>query len=302
MFKVERYLLLVKDTGSIDCFQLEDCGKYQESLEGIHVVLPKENLNPLLDFVENELQNPTYVYDLLSKNTVKGMDLLANMLKIASYTNEFIKHYGGVQEILDLFKVTGEESEQQALFNPTVSLTGLSDSADNNNLAADSTVTMSDDNDTNNSETVVQHTVEDSTEPSMESDNSSETTSTNEISDNSEVLPFNTGAPETKEESKEIYKQTNELVESPGGSQADALDAMLLMIRAMATKIGVLDEDETSVLTQEDILHAKLYINEIAATTVRDGVIAVLDKAQSKEELKAITTFMAMFISYMRGL
>lgn len=301
MFKVEHYLLLVKDVESIDCFDLEDCEKHQEGLNGIHVVLPKENLDLLLNFVENELQNPTYVYNLLTKNTIKGMDLLANMLKISSYTNEFIKHYGGIQEILDLFKVVKEETVEQPLFNPTVSLSDLSDSADNSNAAGDSVNTKNSEYIVANN-TAMSNSSEDYIDTSVEPDNSCELECANKTSINSEVLTSNTGMSETQEEHIKTYNQTNELMNSEESLSAPIFDDMMLMIRAIAAKIGVLDEDDTPVLTQEDILYAKLYINEFSAASVRDGLIDVLDKAQTKEELKAITTFMAMFISYMRGL
>lgn len=251
--------------------------------------------------MENELQNPTYVYNLLTKNTIKGMDLLANMLKISSYTNEFIKHYGGIQEILDLFKIVKEETVEQPLFNPTVSLSDLSDKADNGNIVGDSA------NIKNSERIVADNTAAaDSTEDyinnSSEPDNSCGLECNNETSVNSVVLDANTGMSETQEELLKTYNQTNELMSREESLPAPKFDDMMLMIRAIAAKIGVLDEDDTPVLTQEDILYAKLYINELSAATVRDGLIYVLDKAQTKEELKAVTTFMAMFISYMRGL
>ena len=268
MFNVEKYLLISNEKVTDD-YLLEKCGNYAKDLEGYYVILPKSNINNLLKFVETELQNPTYVFNLLGKNPIKGMDLLANMLKINSYTDEFIKHYGGIQEILDLFKPASATTEV-----PHVDF-----KLPENDSVEEQSVTESDN---------VDMQTTDFREVIPESENLAEESNISSVS-------------ETSNDKENSYnKETEEECKVPAIAPTQEMMEMMLMIRGIAAKLGITEDTSSDVMNPDDILHAKLYINDFAAPTVRDGVIAVLDKAETKEELVAVTTFMRMFVQHIK--
>lgn len=297
MFKVEQFLLIKKKGVALDCFHIEDCGDTEAELSDFEVILPKEKLPELLSFVETETQNPTYVYNLLNKNTVKGMSLLANMLKISSYTCEFIKAYGGVQEILDLFKPADNSKPAEDTEKDTAQFFDFQHFSVTDSVDASDTVEPS------------------NTTPEVETDNIADIDSASEVkstmpdvkdeesstnSQNDADLEENAATVKTEEISENSHNYVDESEARNQLMIPQEMSDMMLMLRAMAVKMGVLENDTSEVMNLEDVQNAKLYLNELAATTVRDGVIAVLDKASSREELEAVTTFMAMFISYMK--
>lgn len=292
MFKVEQYLLIAKKDVETDSFIIEDCDKTEASLSGLQVVLPKEKLPDLLVFVESELQNPTYVYNLLNKNTVMGMNLLANMLKLKSYTCEFIKVHGGVQEILDLFKPAEEVKPAEIPSFVNFGNVAVSDSMDTSAVVQSSSniEEMTEETDTVISDSIPEVIVENPVEPQIE-DNFAK------ITGEPEVIAEDVKTEEVLENSHKEVVEADEASQLP---MTKEMSDMMLMVRAMAVKMGIIEVDSAEVMNLEDLQNAKLYLNELAATTVRDGVIAVLDRANSREELEAVTTFMAMFISYMK--
>lgn len=301
MFKVNEYLEIVKEYKEEESFLVETCATYCNDLSDCYVILKKDKLSDLLTFVENNLQNPTYVYTLLNKNTVKGMDLLKSMLKISDYTVEFIKHYDGVQGVLDTFKPNVDTEPEKpaplAFTTPVVN---------------DSAVTVYDES----TPEVLSSTTPDvldeqdaGWEPKtpVEEEIITEVAEPTEISDSVEIGTVSEEIFEKTEETKtetvveETYNQVSEQESKMPAIITPEMGELMLMIRAMAAKMGVTDDEQKEVMNEDDILAAKMYLNEMAAVTVRDGMIAVLDSAKTKEELSAVTTFFSMFIKYMKG-
>lgn len=319
MFKVENYLKLVKDVKEDSELIIEDCGKVCNSLTGIFVVLEEDKLEDLLSYVEVDLQNPTYVYNMLQKNPQKGMNCLLRMLHLNSYTVEFIKLFGDVQLILDMFNVDSKASEEEenAPNLNFAAATAIVDNADNTVSGATDTfsnimtppIVNEDKSEVEKYTDIISeengNRVYDESTPSTFSSNNifTETEEASDVSKYSDVQE-NPDENTTNLTGGEITDNSSGSVEEEPVNMLPVIPAefneMLLMLRAMSAKMGIIDMNNDDVMNEDDIHKAKMYINAASATTVRDGVIAVLDSAMTKEELRAITIFMSKFISFMR--
>lgn len=326
MFKVKDYLDLAKEIDEEKEIIIEDCGDVSSALQGISVVLEKEKIPALLSYVEVDLQNPTYVYNMLQKNAQKGMSCLLRMLHLSSYTVEFIKAYDGEQAILDLFK---PEDDPVPDLNFAAFTTGaVVDTADKAPAVADAVHLVNDASDEpvvfaeehgdrvyneRTPETLANENVF-MTKPTVNEDAQSTDTaeegSVEEGNTEDTVKDVKTveepvnevivDAAEIVDTDKQDEEHSSEINNSYMPVVPAEFNEMMLMLRAMSIKMGILDANTDDVMNDDDITKAKMYINAASATTVRDGVIAVLDKATSPEELRAVTLFMSMFISYMR--
>lgn len=311
MFKVNEYLEIVKEYKEDEAYLVESCADYNNELAGCYIILKKSKLPDLLTFVENNLQNPTYVYNLLNRNTSKGMDLLKSMLKISDYTVEFIKHYEGIQGVLDIFKPVAKEAEKPAPLNlgtPVItdSAVAVYDESTPDILSNETPAVMVE-QDANWETTVTSQEEKSSTVTDIgENSDSSPAEKIEETAsaDSTEVI---TSVAEPVEESKtetgavESYNNVTDEENQVPAVFTPEMSELMLMVRAMAAKMGITDDEQKEVMNDNDILAAKMYLNEMAAVTVRDAVIAVLDSANTKEERAAITTFFSMFVEYMKG-
>lgn len=326
MFKVKDYLDLTKEIDEEKEIVIEDCGAVSSALQGISVVLEKEKIPALLSYVEVDLQNPTYVYNMLQKNAQKGMSCLLRMLHLSSYTVEFIKAYDGEQAILDLFKP--EDDPVPDLNFAAFTNAAVVDTADKapavtdavhlvNDASTEPVVFAEEHGDRVYNEKTPETLANENvfmTKPVVNEDAQSTATAREESAEEDNTKDSVEDVKAVEESVNEVIMGEDETADTGSRDEEHPSEVnnsympvvpaefneMMLMLRAMSVKMGILDASTDDVMNDDDITKAKMYINAASATTVRDGVIAVLDKATSPEELRAVTLFMSMFISYMR--
>lgn len=100
MKEILECLSLVRDP--LDGYSIEECEQYDISLSGFYVYLETGKLSELVTILEGGVATP-YVCNLVKKNPVLGLDMLRDVLRISSYTAEFVRSVGGVQTLLDQY-------------------------------------------------------------------------------------------------------------------------------------------------------------------------------------------------------
>lgn len=270
MFKVEENLILTKNAVLPDSFVVEDCGKYYEELSGFYVCLPKNRIDAIKQYM-NTLSNSSFMLKIFDNNAVTGLSMLLQLEYKASYTEEFVKYYGSVQGILEAFAeadfdnaVTTEESDE--LDVPEVQEEQLVGPAPSEEQPTDTFFEPTD--------LFVDETA----------------------SDNKEADAFSTENDNDTEESS----HTVNTEESDNLDSFEVSEELMLIIRGIAMKLGVIEYDDSNILARSDIKQAQKYVGNLSAETVREALIGAIGYAESREDLTAITRTLELFTEYLR--
>lgn len=270
MFKVEENLILTKNAVLPDSFVVEDCGKYYEELSGFYVCLPKNRIDAIKQYM-GTVSNPSFMLKIFDNNAVTGLSMLLQLEYKASYTEEFVKYYGSVQGILEAFAeadfdnaaTTEEPEELNAPEEQEEQLVGPAPSEEQ------PTDTFFEPTDLFVDETT---------------------------SDNKEVNTFSTESNNDTEESS----HTMNTAESDNPDSFEVSEELILIIRGIAMKLGVIEYDDSNILARSDIKQAQKYVGNLSAETVREALIGAIGYAESREDLTAITRTLELFTEYLR--
>ena len=80
----------------------------------------------------------------------------------------------------------------------------------------------------------------------------------------------------------------------------EASEELMLIIRGIAMKLGVIEYDDSNILARSDIKQAQKYVGNLSAETVRQALIGAIRYAESREDLTAITRTLELFTEYLR--
>ena len=103
MFVVNEILVLSKDSSMPNSLVVEVCGNYAKELEGFYVLLPKTSHEAVKAYIKTIPQN-SFILRTFDDNAINGLSLLLNFERGKSYTEEFIKIYGGIPNLLASFE------------------------------------------------------------------------------------------------------------------------------------------------------------------------------------------------------
>lgn len=273
MFEVNEVLLLTKDAAVPDSYVIEVCENFVPELAGFYVCLTKECMPRVREYI-NTLPFSSFIIKTFDDDAVNGLQLLLNQERLSSYTEEFVKVYGGVDNLLLSYSAFIGVEE-----------TSVTTEEASTELEEDSTEDLSD-------------FVDDSIfENAMVSQ------------DNVETAPKFEEAPTPTEEFIRTTEETaptwnNTLEEDAPITNvpvnAGNAEEVFLMLRAIATKLGVMDYDDEQVLSKADMRNAQIAVRSLAPIVVQEAMMGALGLAESKEDLAAVTRFLELFYSYIR--
>lgn len=270
MFKVEENLLLTKNQLNEDCYVLEDCSSFFPELSGFYVCVPKENADVIKNYMRQQ-PNSGFVVKTYEDDMVNGLKLLLRMEQLSSYTELFVKYYGGINVILDTFSTL---------------------------YAAEPAQEQSEESDTSKSNEVVEDTGDDvSDTPGDYIDDSMFEALTGVLNNSAETSDDNR---EPTEEVSSETQESNQDTDIPEGLMNAQTEELYLMIRGIACKLGVIDYDDSHTLSKADMKNAQIAIKTLSAMTVQEGMLGALALAETKEDLGAITRFLELFYTYLR--
>lgn len=262
MFKVEENLILTKNAVLQDSFVVEDCGKYYEELSGFYVCLPKNRMDAIKQYM-GTLNNSSFLLKIFDNNAVSGLSMLLQLEYKTSYTQEFVNYYGSVQGILESFA----EAESDAVTNAEET-----DESDTSASQEEQFVgpAPSDEQPTDTFFEPTDLFVDETTNTSQEADAHSDESSSNV---------------------EDIEESTHTTDTSDLGSTDtfEASEELMLIIRGIAMKLGVIEYDDSNILARSDIKQAQKYVGNLSAETVREALIGAIGYAESREDLTAIT-------------
>lgn len=115
-------------------------------------------------------------------------------------------------------------------------------------------------------------------------------------SDNKEVDAFSTESSNDTEESS----HTADTISTETADTFEASEELMLIIRGIAVKLGVIEYDDSNILARSDIKQAQKYVGNLSAETVREALIGAIGYAESREDLTAITRTLELFTEYLR--
>lgn len=273
MFKVEENLILTKNAVLQDSFVVEDCGKYYEELSGFYVCLPKNRMDAIKQYI-GTLNNSSFLLKIFDNNAVSGLSMLLQLEYKTSYTEEFVKYYGSVQGILEAFAEAESDVETKTEETDELDTSALQEEqfvgpAPSNEQPTDTFFEPTDlfvDETTSDSQEAGEHSVE-------SSNNTGDTEESTHAADTSDL-----GNTDTFEASEEL----------------------MLIIRGIAMKLGVIEYDDSNILARSDIKQAQKYVGNLSAETVREALIGAIGYAESREDLTAITRTLELFTEYLR--
>ena len=273
MFKVEENLILTKNAVLQDSFVVEDCGKYYEELSGFYVCLPKNRIDAIKQYM-GTVSNSSFLLKIFDNNAVSGLSMLLQLEYKTSYTEEFVKYYGSVQGILEAFAEAESDVETKPEETDELDTSALQEEqfvgpAPSNEQPTDTFFEPTDlfvDETTSGSQEVEEYSVE-------SSNNTEDTEESTHAADTSDL-----GNTDTFEASEEL----------------------MLIIRGIAMKLGVIEYDDSNILARSDIKQAQKYVGNLSAETVREALIGAIGYAESREDLTAITRTLELFTEYLR--
>lgn len=273
MFKVEENLILTKNAVLQDSFVVEDCGKYYEELSGFYVCLPKNRIDAIKQYM-GTVSNSSFLLKIFDNNAVSGLSMLLQLEYKTSYTEEFVKYYGSVQGILEAFAEAESDVETKPEETDELDTSALQEEqfvgpAPSNEQPADTFFEPTDlfvDETTSGGQEVEEYSVE-------SSNNAEDTGESTHAADTSDL-----GNTDTFEASEEL----------------------MLIIRGIAMKLGVIEYDDSNILARSDIKQAQKYVGNLSAETVREALIGAIGYAESREDLTAITRTLELFTEYLR--
>lgn len=236
MFKVEENLILTKNAVLQDSFVVEDCGKYYEELSGFYVCLPKNRMDAIKQYM-GTLNNSSFLLKIFDNNAVSGLSMLLQLEYKTSYTQEFVNYYGSVQGILESFA----EAESDAVTNAEET-----DESDTSASQEEQFVgpAPSDEQPTDTFFEPTDLFVDETTNTSQEADAHSDESSSN---------------------AEDIEESTHTTDTSDLGSTDtfEASEELMLIIRGIAMKLGVIEYDDSNILARSDIKQAQKYVGNL---------------------------------------
>lgn len=281
MFKIEELLTLGKIVLP-DSLVIEKCEDYFEDLKDYYVCLPQESINPLKDYI-NSIANSDFILKTYENNPVNGLHLLRSLEHIGSYTSEFVKYYGSVEGIHASFAAANDSQEENLakmnLFGDTLE-----------------EVTVG------SVETAQEPNVPDNTESSDVGGNLEHPT---DFVDDSIFTEFIPEEPQTDSETVEpntIAEETNNdnLNNVTFENSDETMTELLLMIRGVAQKLGVIDYDDSKILSRSDMRMVQRYISGFSPITVMEAFKGALSLVETQEDRIAATRFIELFTTYIR--
>lgn len=281
MFKVEENLILTKNAVLQDSFVVEDCGKYYEELSGFYVCLPKNRIDAIKQYM-GTVSNSSFLLKIFDNNAVSGLSMLLQLEYKTSYTEEFVKYYGSVQGILEAFAEAESDVETKAE-SDVETKPEETDELDTSALQEEQFVGPAPSN-------------EQPTDTFFEPTDLfvDETTS-----DSQEVEEYSVASSNNTEDTEESAHaaDTSDL----GNTDTfEASEELMLIIRGIAMKLGVIEYDDSNILARSDIKQAQKYVGNLSAETVREALIGAIGYAESREDLTAITRTLELFTEYLR--
>lgn len=273
MFKVEENLILTKNAVLQDSFVVEDCGKYYEELNGFYVCLPKNRIDAIKQYM-GTVSNSSFLLKIFDNNAVSGLSMLLQLEYKTSYTQEFVNYYGSVQGILESFAEAESDVETKPEEPDESDTSALQEEqfvgpAPSNEQPTDTFFEPTDlfvDETASSSQEVEEYSVE-------SSNNTEDTEESAHAADTSDL-----GNADTFEASEEL----------------------MLIIRGIAVKLGVIEYDDSNILARSDIKQAQKYVGNLSAETVREALVGAIGYAESREDLTAITRTLELFTEYLR--
>ncbi len=280
MFEVNEVLLLTKDAAVPDSYVIEVCENFVPELAGFYVCLTKECMAQVREYI-NTLPFSSFILKTFDDDAVNGLQLLLNQERLSSYTEEFVKVYGGIDNLLLSYSAfVGVEETSVNTQETQVEFTG------------DSTEDVSDfvDDSIFENAMVSQDSVEDVTPKFEKTPNLKETPATDE-----ESIKAVEEAPPMWNNPPEENIPTSNTPANTGNAEE-----VFLMLRAIATKLGVMDYDDEQVLSKADMRNAQIAVRSLAPIIVQEAMMGALGLAESKEDLAAVTRFLELFYSYIK--
>lgn len=271
MFDINELLTLSNELDDSKGTLVEVCGEYVDELEGLYIYCPESSYSAIVEYIKG-LPNSGYALKTFNKNVGKALQLLLAHEKLSSYTAEFVKIYGGTQEVLD--SIAGTESFDYVNTNeePVFSESSIEDSVDTESFSESVPADMPADYVAETNAPIEDSADLDKNETSIEEDNSYSMVS------EEETKAPSTNAQLQMEQNTELY----------------------LMVRGIAQALGLTEFDDSETLTIEDVKVAKVYFNNLSAQSIREGLIGVLDGINTKADLRMITRFIKLFLTHLK--
>lgn len=276
MFKVEENLILTKNAVLQDSFVVEDCGKYYEELSGFYVCLPKNRIDAIKQYM-GTVSNSSFLLKIFDNNAVSGLSMLLQLEYKTSYTQEFVNYYGSVQGILESFAEAESDAGTNTEEIEETDESGTSASQEEQFVGP----APSDEQPTDTFFEPTDLFVDETTNTRQEADAHSDESSSN---------------------AEDIEESTHTTDTSDLGSTDtfEASEELMLIIRGIAMKLGVIEYDDSNILARSDIKQAQKYVGNLSAETVREALIGAIGYAESREDLTAITRTLELFTEYLR--
>lgn len=291
---------------------IESCIEFEPALDGLFICCAKNNLGRVIE-IAKDCRHGDYCATILGHGKPKGFDALAGLLKINSYTQEFVDSYGSVQRLLDgLFGeevITGDVEIEAELVDVEASPDsdvvefvqiaekGVQPTQSERDIYADICLD-------------VQSTPADYV-PAF----------TGVVMDSVDVANDVAGVEERQEEINSVVApDAARLISQTGGVQSDVYnkveesedcvtskdevqlnqaDEMMLILRGIAVNLGIAEFNDDEILSKEDLADAQKYVSNLSSATTREAFIGVFSMINTKEDYRAITNVLTKFIQYL---
>ena len=277
MFEVNEVLLLTKDAAVPDSYVIEVCENFVPELAGFYVCLTKECIPRVSEYIKT-LPYGSFIAKTFEDDAVNGLQLLLNQERLSSYTEEFVKVYGGIENLLlsySAFVGTEEPAED---------------------ISAEQSI-----EEESVTENETEETIADFVDDSIFSDMNTTEDKVEEYKPVFTEAPVNNTPTASMEEPVINNAQPMEANELYNAMTANSnAEEMFLMLRAISAKLGIMDYDDEQVLSKADMRNAQIAVRTLAPIVVQEAMMGALGLAESKEDLAAVTRFLELFYSYIR--
>lgn len=264
MFKVEEVLKFTKNALLPNTFVVEDSKQFVAELEGFYVLLPTDKIPQIREYVSAQPRGDFY-QKIFDNNPVNGLKLLLSAEHLKSYTELFVQYYGGIDGVLDAFSTYVKAEVPTDVSN--VETDGNKDTATENtgNL---SDATAADDSISHDGQETPEDYIDDSIFSNFDD---------TEERDNSN---------DTEESNVEV--------------QNEQITEMILILRGIACKMGIMDYDDFRVLSKSDMLAGQRAIDTLSPVTVKEALLGAMAMCENKEDLAHVTRFLELFFTYIK--
>lgn len=256
-------LIITDNIGKYEGILVESCGNFQEELQDYFIFCTNENIKPLQEYIEESVVNSEYLLNMFKTNPVKSFELLAAVQGVTSWTQAFIDYFDGLERLQKFLR--GEPLEE---------FTEAEEPAEEY-VPTD----------------FIDEDFEDDVEESEEAEE--ETGEVVENLDSQEVVENETETEDTPT-AQNVNVIPQELVQLSSEDSAE----MLLILRCIAQKLGLAEFTSDQTLEPADLVVARKYVATFSAQTIKEVFESVILSAATKEELRAVTKVLEMFIKY----